>query len=381
MNEVVKHNIVHESEVQRQYPRVKVSGFVIFSNNKETRDCELINLSSGGIGFNVNQSIFTIGEELSCRLQIGFAGVEYSISVSVIICHLESDGAYVGARFDGLGQRERSAIQLIINSYISGNTVEPEDMINSTVRDNYVTVRKRKKNDDPGKLGIGAYLGTLMYGLIGLTAFALILLQIYDNYFVDRSVTASIGIKKLTVEMPKAGTFSSLLPLGSTHVKKGQPLGSYKVSALSFLDQEALKDQLLIDNLLDLGGKDFSGTLFSPCDCVINSVDAIDNSQVGRGDILFTLIPDQLKAEVHAKFRFQDASYLKVGKRVQLTVIGENKVMTGTVKDYRMAQSELDSEGTRGVDVWITTDEPIAINLLDRPVQVKINRLDLAESL
>jgi alginate biosynthesis protein Alg44 len=382
MNDLATKNLVHESEVQRQYPRVKLTGYISIKVGEAFKNYELMNLSSGGIGFKVTGSELESGEYYSARLVTAFAGVEYRIQTPLVIIYSDQKEESAGAMFDELGQRERSAIQLIVNSYISGELLEPEDMMNGSKRDNYVQPRKTKKVDDPGTLGFKAVFGTAIYSIIGLFAFFLVVYQVYDNYMVDRSTTASLSVTTIDVTMPRDAVFTNLIPEGATddskRVIKGQPLASYTVSALSFIDEKALSDPEVISSLETLSSQDFTGTLFSPCDCLIKEVNAIEGALVNRGKPLFTLVPENQTVGVLAKFRFQDSAYLEAGKPVELEVVGEDKTVPGTIIEFKMAQAVLDAEGTRGVDVWIQPSGPLPVEWVSRPVQVKVSRLDSA---
>ncbi|WP_062264898.1 PilZ domain-containing protein [Endozoicomonas arenosclerae] len=378
MNDMATRSLVHESEVQRQYPRVRLNGFISIQAGDSQISCELINISSGGVGFKVTDSELEAGATYTARIITAFAGVEYRINTSIVIVHIDSESHLAGAMFDDLGVRERSAIQLIINSYVSGELLEPEDMINGSKRDNFVTPRKKKKSDDPGKLGPKAFFGTAIYSLAGILACYLVLYQIYDHYLVDRSTTANLSINTVEMTMPRDAVFTSLIPEGETRVAKGQPLASYTVSAMSLINDRAINDPDVIENLDKLISQDFTTTLFSPCDCLIKEVGALDGTVVNRGKTIFQLIPDHQEVMVMAKFRFQDSAHLENNKNVVLEVVGENTTINGTISEFKMAQAALDAEGTRGVDVWIKPEEALPIEWVNRPVQVKVSRVDVS---
>ncbi len=374
MTEAIKLRVVHESEAERQYPRVKVPGFITISTTAGQKVFELRDVSAGGLGFVVDSDLLVAGKEYQAQLSTTLSGVEYRIKTAITLVHVDARKGFAGAHFQDIGRRELSALHLIINSYLCGDTLEPGDMINATTRDNFVKQRKKKK-DDPGKLGFKAFFGTVFFGLIGLLALAVVAYQIYNQYLVDRSTTASISVDTLDVVMPRDGVFRSLIPEGENFVKSGQPIATYEVSALSFVDQETLSDASVINNLSSLANTGFSGTLFSPCDCIIKEVNALQGNQVSRGSTVITLVPEQAAPMVQAKFRFQDAAHLAKGKTVKLEVIGELKQLGGVISDYRMAENLLDSEGTRGVDVWVKPDQPLPLDWVNRPVQVVVSRL------
>ena len=66
-----------------------------------------------------------------------------------------------------------------------------------------------------------------------------------------------------------------------------------------------------------------NGSISSPCDCKILSVNGIYGQFLQKGDPTFTLISNSSRPFISAKFSFKDAESLQVGQSVVLKNLGE----------------------------------------------------------
>ena len=83
MASVGKINIVHESEAQRQYVRVKVPATIQFSvGNGPVKRYKLNDLSAGGFSFEPGTDSYASNEAFNGELLISVDGIGFTIPVS-----------------------------------------------------------------------------------------------------------------------------------------------------------------------------------------------------------------------------------------------------------------------------------------------------------
>src|SRR3546814_16794797 len=90
--------------------------------------------------------------------------------------------------------------------------------------------------------------------------------------------------------MPRDGTFFNLVPTDGI-VHKGQPLGSFQAAMLDVVQTDIGALHLSPEQLSQLMGDQFKGTLTSPCDCKVQQQFAADGQYANRGKALFELVP------------------------------------------------------------------------------------------
>ncbi|MFP3830596.1 HlyD family efflux transporter periplasmic adaptor subunit, partial [Pseudomonas sp. SIMBA_021] len=81
----------------------------------------------------------------------------------------------------------------------------------------------------------------------------------------------------------------------------------------------------------ELFGKQLSGTLTSPCDCVVARQLVDDGQYAAKGQAIFQLIPRTTTPMVEARFSYRQFDEVKPGTRVNFQVAGEDEVRTGQI--------------------------------------------------
>ncbi|MCP6133843.1 alginate biosynthesis protein Alg44, partial [Klebsiella pneumoniae] len=77
-----------------------------------------------------------------------------------------------------------------------------------------------------------------------------------------------VAVPTTNITMPRDGTVQSLVQSGG-QIAKGAPLESFTTSMLDMLKGGLGDSQLEPAKIEELFGKQLSGTLTSPCDCVV----------------------------------------------------------------------------------------------------------------
>ena len=114
-----------------------------------------------------------------------------------------------------------------------------------------------------------------------------------------------------------------------------------------------------------------SGTLTSPCDCVVSRQLVDDGQYAAKGTVIFQLIPRTTTPTVDARFSYRQFDDVKPGTRVSFQVAGEEQTRTGQiVTSSNLSQDDLSSD----IRVQIKPDAPIPANLVGLPASVNAKR-------
>lgn len=165
-------------------------------------------------------------------------------------------------------------------------------MLSTLQRDNFTKARKQKD----GGSGLSAFgrlkavTVTLGVFVVGVAAFGFVAKSLYGMYFVSHAEAGVVAVPTTTVTMPRDGTVSSLVESGG-QVVKGAPLASFSTSMLDMLKGHLDDSQLEPAKVEELFGKQLSGTLTSPCDCVVSRQLVDDGQYAAKGQPIFQLVP------------------------------------------------------------------------------------------
>ncbi|MCY1426005.1 Mannuronan synthase [compost metagenome] len=206
--------------------------------------------------------------------------------------------------------------------------------------------------------------------VVGVAAFGFIAKSVYGLYFVSHAQAGVVSVPTSNVTMPRDGTVQGLVENGG-QVVKGAPLASFSTSMLDMLKGHLDDQQLEPAKVEELFGKQMSGTLTSPCDCVV-ARQLVDNGQyASKGQVIFQLVPRTTIPTVEARFSYRQFDDVQPGSRVHFTVAGEDQTRTGQIVNSTSLNSEDLSSDIR---VQIKPDESLPSELAGRPVAVDSNR-------
>ncbi|AFO49003.1 MULTISPECIES: PilZ domain-containing protein [Pseudomonas] len=372
MNTAVNVNVVHESEAQRQHARVRIPAKLRFLDaQRQVHEVKVEDLSAGGLSFHAKQPQ-SVGDVLRGRLQFVVDNLGLSIDIEFQVRSYNPDNGRIGAQFQNLEPRDIATLRHIITSHLSGELISIGDVLSTLQRDNFTKARKQKD----GGAGLSAFgrfkavTVTLGVFVVGVAAFGFVAKSLYGMYFVSHAEAGVVAVPTTNVTMPRDGTVSSLVESGG-QIAKGAPLASFTTSMLDMLKGNLEDAQLEPAKIEELFGKQLSGTLTSPCDCVVARQLVDDGQYAAKGQPIFQLIPRTTNPMVEARFSYRQFDEVKPGTRVNFQVAGEDEVRTGQI----VSSASLNSEDlSSDIRVQIKPDSGLPAELAGRPASVNSDR-------
>lgn len=368
MNDFTNTNVVHESETQRQHVRVRLPGVVEFTAGREHLRLQLDDVSAGGMSFQGGNRGFRVGESHRGNLVINLDGIAVALNVAFQVRNHDPRTSRTGVAFKDLGQREISALRHIITSFLSGEVVRADQVLQTVKRDNFTKPRAAPaKARQVQRSRLGTLTLTLVLATAGAMAFIYAGQQINRVLFMTTASAAKVAGPIYTVEMPREGTVRSLVPADGV-VKKGAAIASIEAPALDLVRQQALGSNLSAEQLQKILGVKIKGTITSPCDCRVQGTFVTEDQYVARGTPLFELMPLAYKPYIIARFRYDQMDALQQGAGVRFRVSGDSETRAGTITQIRASGqgNAVDSD----VLVTVEPSEPLPSELLLRPVEV-----------
>jgi len=367
MNPQTSSKSVHESQTQRQHVRVSLPGVVDFSAGDERLRCKLCDVSAGGLSFATGgKHHFRVGENFRGGLTFNVDGIAIALSVSFQVRNLDS--GRIGCAFLELGQREISALRHLISSHLAGDLTTVGDMLHTIGRDNFTKPRPAAAGSVArASSQLRALVMTLCFTLAGAMAFTYTARHLSKLIFVTEATAAKVTGSVYTIEMPREGTFHSLVPPDGM-VKRGAAIASFDSPVIDLLRSQALGPNMSIEQLQKMMGVTIKGTITSPCDCRVQSRFVADEQYVARGQPVMDLMPVELQPYVIARFRSDQAHEIEEGSVVHFRVNGDGETRSGRIQQIRAAGhgDAVDSD----VLATIEPVDPIPAELFSRPAVV-----------
>lgn len=370
-------NLVHEAEAQRQYARVRVPATLkVNFPDAEARFYRLADISAGGFSVTAADSEFAQGKIHSGQIVFSVDGFKFLLEAKFQVRSVNPVSKRVGCEFQEMDPKQMAALRYLITSFLGGELVNAGDMLNTLARQNF-TKSREQLDAEKAAGGAGrfkALLLSLVVFLCGLGAAVYVGSQLYNILFVTASQTASLTTLRHEIVMPRAGDFSSLVEVGA-RVEKGQPIANFRAPVVEYMDRN-LSAVMSTQQIQALASQFTSGTLTSPCDCVVAELTAGDRQYVSRGTKVFELAEDGENPFVLAYFEFAAAEHLKPGDAVAVEILGEARALSGAINSIRVADPEV--MGTERLEVTVSLTQPLAAEYIDRPLRVSKSRLVLS---
>ena len=188
--------IVHESEAQRQFVRVRLPAEVLFDGaNHNVRD-----LSSGGIGIMDVTKSYTTGETVSLTLTLPFQDFSMDIDLTGHVQAHNTQTKVLGVRFTNLTKQQISLLNHILKSYISGDIVAGPDLLNVVARDNFVKIRKQATGQNNTPNLIRQALPLFFITLLGTLAALFVGSNIVENALMIKASNAVVEAQNTVVD-------------------------------------------------------------------------------------------------------------------------------------------------------------------------------------
>ncbi len=348
--------IVHESETQRQFIRLQLPAQAEIAGKRYN----IKDLSSGGLAIIDLADLPKKGDTLDFKLILPFADFSLDVDVEAEILYTDKKENVSGCRFINLNQNQVSILNHVIKSFIAGDIVDSNNILNVVSRDNFVNVRKHKNTDSPaGNLG-----QVIAYALISLITLALaffIISNVIERMLIVKTSNANVVAQTVNINTPAAGTFKAALPFEAASVKQGELIGLIETRNSITSSEGVLTTQMV--------------EVISPCDCFIADTYMLENQYGAENSPLFKLIPKLNNINVNAKVNVEDITKLQIGTTALMSIAGSKDAVKGVVtkitanKDAPVIGSE-----PFGI-VTVKPEENLSSDLIDRPafVEFKLN--------
>lgn len=377
MNTLLDSNLVHESEAQRQYARIRIPARIALKHEGRVIGLKVSDLSAGGFSLLVGDNSLRHQRSHEGRLEFDVNGFKLAMDVRFVIRNVTEDGRRLGCEFQDLGHEQIATLRHVITSYLSGELVSAGDVLNVLSRNNYTGPRKQKSGQALGFVGRArALTASLVMLVVGVGAFSWVAVQLWHAYFETEASWAVVSAPEVTVTLPRDGKVTPVVSSGD-EVKAGQALATFESPLLSYADNLVGKGNFSVDQMQQMLGQTVKGTLTSPCDCRVLSVMQGKGQYLNKDHEVARLIPDHTPLQVNAAFSFEDGEKLQEGQTVHIT-LGNNQGIDGTISGLT-AQSNSAGQAADHITAVIHPSEPLPMSGLGRPVQVYVPRWTFPE--
>lgn len=319
-SEGISGQIVHESETQRQYIRLKMPAQVEIDGVRYTAK----DLSSGGMAVHGFEKMPRKGSRHDVKLLLPFFDFSLDINLVAEVVHTDKKMKGAGLRFVDMTASQMSILNHVLSAFISGDIIDGSGILNIVARDNFVKVRQHSNhNENSTAQNIKKYV---LYGLFTILTFALsffIINNILDRLTVIRSAQAFVSAPVIDIKAPSSGQFSNVITDGIGTVKEGQVIANIAIKTPS-------ETGIVTTNSLPI---------ISPCDCYIAAQNVQNNTYVSEGQKLFAFINHQSDITISALIPMEEATRLKTGTRAKMRLAPSGKNIRGKVFDIQVIES------------------------------------------
>lgn len=364
-----KVNIVHESEAQRRHARVKLPSKLLINSDEGVQYLlNIIDISASGFAIDIGSNELTLGRLYHGELLVKINSIELRIPIEFTVTYFSDNANRAGCEFSALDQEKASLLRIIISKFLAGDLVTSSDVLTTLSRDNYVKERKSSNSTElSGFRKFKALVLTGFIGCLGLAALAFVGLNLYQHYFVVKSVTAMVDIDKEKVLSPTNGYFELLANLESP-IERGVPMAVITSSVYEVMSS-INKENYTQDQLNEILPPELNSVIKSPCDCRIIGSIKNDREFAKQGDLLFQIAELNARPYVTAYFNFKDADAITKNTRVHLLIPGSTERFTGRIEHVAVA------DGTNHVNSIVATilpDQSLDFDSIKLPVNVSV---------
>lgn len=312
--------IVHESETQRQFIRLKMPAQSEIDGMRYTAK----DLSSGGMAIAGFEKMPRKSSRHDIKLILPFFDFSLDIDLTAEVVHTDKKTQSAGFRFVDMNANQLSILNHILSAFISGDIVSGNSILNVASRDNFVKVRHHSNENEPTPAQV--IKKYTLYSLFVLLTFGFsffIINNILNRLTVISTAQAYVSAPKTSVQARTSGLFKTSLTQGSALVKKGQIIGGITIPTMT-------ENGISTNNVIPV---------LSPCDCFIDSKNVDENAYVIEGNTLFTLIPQKTEIYVSALISMEEAARLKAGTRAKIHIAVSGVDVKGTVSEIEVTEN------------------------------------------
>lgn len=346
--------IVHDSERQRQFARLRVPLSIKIAGQRY----DVIDWSVGGISVRADNLNLTVGNSYSGRIVLPFDDFEVELKVRFEVCYVSGDEPRMGCRLVDQSPTQLAILQYMVRAYIAGEIVHMGDVLNVVQRGAGASVRELPKLTAQEtarqrvrrwSIGSGIVLGcTAMLALLGAS--------IYEQLYVIEARSGVVTTDLIQIAAPQGGRLTYGAEVNDGIATSGG----------------------LLATVATPGGTTYF--VESPCDCRIVDVLSADDSQVGVGTMLLLLAPNDAEVTVSALVPYEDALRLRDGMTVDLAYTSVDGDFPGVIQnvDIRrqlsaLGQPLLDDKAVISAEVTIVPEQPLGADWIGKPVAVTMD--------
>ncbi|WP_194436526.1 HlyD family efflux transporter periplasmic adaptor subunit [Vibrio fluminensis] len=363
-------SLVHETEVQRRHARVKIPATIALDSS--TKVLKLENISASGFGINNADNTIEPNKLYSGQLRFEFLDFSFSVPVRFSQINASADGN-IGCEFQELSKQEISTIRLIITKYLSGEVIQAGDVLSTINRDNYAKPRKKDVQAPlAGFAKLKGIVGTSLFFVIGLCAFAYLITNIYNVYWVESSLSAKVTLPHNKLYTPREGRIFSHVEPGDT-VKAGDVLATIESPLYELMEPTLLNKDFNIESLQNILSQNLKLVVKSPCDCRVFERNFTDAQFVTKSSAIFSLASLDSKPFISASFPYSSLSSVDLGNTLDFSLAGSEHIQQGTVSNIEMFTND---NGSGYVKVDVIPNAPIEDLRLNQPVMVSTTQLN-----
>lgn len=347
--------LVHEAEVQRQHPRLRVPLSVELKGQRY----EAVNLSVGGVGLPPEAGPLVQGATQEMVLHVPFDDFEMSLPVTTQVRHGGNETVGPGLCFVDTSRRQQSFLHYIVNGYLSGQVVRAGDVFEVAARDSFVPERAQKtQGAGGGKSGrLKRAVGLTVVTLVGLVCFGFVATSIAERTFVTEAAGTVSSLHSVVVRAPMAGLVRSLLITPGTDVAQD--------TVVAVIESE-------------LGATQY---VRSPCDCVLATTYIADGEYVNLNQALVGMTPDAAAKHVIAQLPLGAARDVKPGDDVFIDFLDGRPSGRGNVEQVRAASVDPNSYAGRSFNtpalarIEVTLTDELPVSEIGQPVALRISSI------
>ncbi len=346
--------IVHESERQRQYARLRVPLSIKIAG----RRYDIIDWSVGGMSIQAEDLNLTVGNTYSGRIVLAFEDFEVDLKVRFEVCYIDVESGRMGCRLVEQTTTQLAMLQYLVRAHVAGEIVHMDDIMNVVQRGDPVSLRAlpqlSPRESARLRLRRWAIGGSIVLAFLAMLT--LLIGSVYERLYVVNARSAVITTNLVEISAPQGGRLAY-----------GADVADGTASAGG-----------LLATVTTPGGATYF--VESPCDCRIVDVLSTEDSQVGVGTSLMLLAPEDAVVNVSALVPYEDALRLRTGIAVALSYTGADGTFQGTIEkvDIRrqlsaLGQPLLDVGSVVSAEITIMPERPLPLEWIGMPVAVTID--------
>lgn len=350
--------VLHEASSQRQHLRLKTPVVAAVEGKMHRLD----NWSVGGIGLIDFEDEVLPGTRLPVTLHFPFEGFEMKFDTVISVKHFDGEKKVLGGAFEEMSPQRLSLLRFVIDSYLTGETVDAGDVLQIVGRDN--NARARSKRDDSNEVSrIRSLLISLRrnFGLLILLIATLILagyvaFNLYARTFTVAGDGAITSPQAVVLRAPGAGVIIGFSASPGARVQPGTLLASMQ------------QPDGQVQNVV------------SDCDCIIGEYLADVGNPLTKAAPILSMVPTSGSTRATLIVRLQDIRKVKVNDRAAINFFNDDRVAMGVVESVNLPgltdPTTLKQNGLKVPElagsVTVRFEDPIAAKRIGQPVSGRI---------